>query len=294
MFGKIVPKSSAALEHVKFKVAYAESEIRILDEGKVCMQYYGNYLYYMEVWEIWLDNDVVLPFEVLDFSLFLFLMLEGDASFTNLEGQDLAQAEQATCYITSNVPGNFCLHLSKGKHILTYACPRLEWLKRHQESFPLLIDFISKSQSLLAEASYMKKIEINRAIGRNLFNLWKVNSNECEDLELELSKRFKQLLKSYYNHLSEKERLSFYTTEEKIIEINNYLKKHFQNPEIGNLRFLCNKFLITERTFSRAFYRINTKNLASYLNDLRLEYACGLLLSSRSTLSIQQVSTMCF
>lgn len=291
LFGKVLAKNAKALDFVKLKIAYADHEVRLFDQGKVYIQYYGNYLYYMEVWEIHLDSDAVLPFEILDFSLFLFFMLEGAVFFTNSEEIVMEEAEEATCYATINTPGRFHLHLSKGKHILTYACPRLDWLMRHQDSFPLLIDFIGKSQVLFAESAYLKKMDINRSIGKCLFNLWQYSSKDDVDLEFELGKLFKRLIKSYYDSLEEEGKLTLWTADEKIMAVNDFLKLYFHNPNICNVSSLCDKFLLTERTFSRVFYKVNKKNLAAYLTELRLIYACQLLRDK--SLTVQKVSIMC-
>jgi len=58
-------------------VPYAQKQLIALPEGKMVTQHYSNFLYYMELMELRLTNDIVVPYRVLQRTLFLFHMLEG-------------------------------------------------------------------------------------------------------------------------------------------------------------------------------------------------------------------------
>src|SRR5690606_28668432 len=202
LFGNRDIKKKESLNLVKFKLNYAEHEVRFLDDGKVFLQYYGNYLFYMEVWEAHIESDVVLLFEVMDYSLFFFFMLEGEAKFANYEGCNLLSAERSTCYVTACGQGKFQLNLFKGKHILSYASPRIDWIKRYHVNYPLLIDFVNYSETIPSIVTFMEKNDISRSIVKHLIDLWHHSSCDYLGLEFDLSKRFKKLVKLFYDQVS--------------------------------------------------------------------------------------------
>jgi len=277
--------------NITFEIPYAEREILKIPEGILISQRFDGFLYFMEILEIRIEQDLYLPYETLNFSVFLFFMLEGHGRFTTREGRNLSEAHKGTCYLTVNEADRYGLHLKQGTHILFYVSPRIEWIGRYCDIWPGLIDLIHETQRSGLDIAFMHKININRTISRHLIRMWHLSEEQTEHIELQFAIELKGLLHTYYHSKHLAGQIHYLRSEEKIHEISRYLEQNFQYSNIGNIRQLCERFLITDRTLRRVFLKVNRKTVSNYLKDIRVSHAQKLLLDT--AFSVQKIAMLC-
>lgn len=277
--------------NITFEISYAEREILKIPEGILISQRFDGFLYFMEILEIRIEQDLYLPYETLDFSVFLFFMLEGHGQFTTGEGRNLSEAHKGICYLTVNEADRYGLHLRQGTYILFYVSPHIEWIGRYCDIWPGLIDLIHETQRSGLDIAFMHKMTINRTISRYLIRMWHLSEKQTEHIELQFAIELKGLLQTYYHSKHLAEQIHYLRSEEKIHEISRYLDQNFQYPNIGNIRQLCERFLITDRTLRRVFFKVNRKTVSNYLKDIRVSHAQKLLLDT--AFSVQKIAILC-
>ena len=276
---------------VQFKVPYADLEVRAVPGCTFISQFYSSYILFIELVEIREEEYLFFPYKVTDFSVFLFFMLEGRGKFVTKEGQLIAEVGSGTCYLTAIDSGNYMMHLEKGTHILAYISARVEWMLRHEDTWPMLVNLVREIQTSGQRVAVMHKIAINRAIGKHLIDIWRASEEENNDIESLSLRKFKDILHIYHDTIQMADQFNYLRSEEKVYAINRYLDQHFKDADIGNIDRLCEKFHITERTLTRVFYKVNGKTISQYLRDIRIAHAQKLLSETRDT--IARISAQC-
>ncbi len=289
--GSVISSSQEQLSSIVFEVPYAQRDTLVLPEGIFITQSYSNYLYFMEIVEIKVEQNICLPYQLLDFSVFLFFMLEGHGRFATKEGRNLSEVHQGSCYLTANAAGRYNLHLEKGTHIIAYITPRVEWITSYGEKWPLLVNFILDVHNTVQHIAFMDKTMISRAMSKRLIRIWRPPIANPDDLEFHLIHEITGLLHAYYDAIQSVDQIHYLRSEEKVYAINRYLDQTFHCAGVGEIKHICEKFQMTERTLRRAFYKVNGKTITSYLKDIRVTHAQTLLLDS--DFPVQKIAKHC-
>lgn len=275
---------------LQFELPYAVCNSQEFGDGFLISQTYSNHLCFVELLEISVKNKTAIRYTISEFAVFLFFMLEGCGTYTTEDGVFLSHAPAGRCYLATATGGEYVLNLEPGRHTMVYISPRIEWVLRNKQTWPMLTEFVIESQLSRKEASFLAKIPIGRSIGKCLFHMWRI-SDETDDVELQLITRFKELLQIYLAAVDEIGNINLLSSEDKVEEINRYLALNFRYTDITDSRKLCEKFLMTERTLRRVFRSVNGVSITSYVNAIRIRYAQKLL--SETDLSLMKICIQC-
>ncbi|WP_223580104.1 helix-turn-helix transcriptional regulator [Sphingobacterium sp. GVS05A] len=278
------------LENVCYYIPYANKSSINIPEGKIIIQQYSNFLFFLESFEFAIEKDIVIPVKILRLSLFLFFMIEGRVVFESKNGETLNDAKANQCYSAINDDGGFNARFSAGKHIFFYISLNIDWIRHEATRFPLFQNFILSHKSKTKSVSYMNKVFLNSTMKRLLKDIQQAPNINENGFEEHLTLHLKQLIKLYEDTQNYKYYLRGLTNKEKIAEIQKFLDINFCDRDIIKLSLLCDKFNITERTLRRAFGG-DSMSPISYIYKLRLDYGTKLLLQTEN--SINEIAKMC-
>lgn len=278
-------------EEVKFWIPFAESQAFFSEDAKIVLQKYRSYLYFMEMIEFDVSNHSEFNYEVLYPTLFMFFMLDGKTELSNDNGELLNRALYGSFYITFNQSGIYNARFEKGKNVILYIAFRLDWILAEEECFPKISNFLKFSLKSSELVTYMEKLYMSRSLLKLLVRILHIDYIKSKDIETELYPLIKDILKGYDKAQNYRLHLLHMSNRERIFEIRGYLVTNFLKPMITDLRSLCEKFYISERTLRRVFYQMESRSISNFVMEHRLEYARKTLLNNK--ISIKALSTQC-
>ncbi|WP_433901868.1 helix-turn-helix transcriptional regulator [Sphingobacterium puteale] len=278
-------------EDVTYRIPFADCQYHELKNASVVFQWYGNYLYYMELIEFNTETQRTIYYEVLEPSLFMFFMFDGETAFRTLDGDILNRPIRGSYYATFNDVNVYEAAFEPGRNILLYISLRKDWILRENSSLPRVSKFVSSSLKNGCSVSYMEKLFMSHSLAKSLLRIWHLPLSEKVDLESLLLPMIKEILKIYDRAQDYRIHLSGMSNEEKVHEIRGYLKSGYLLPNITDINALCERYYITERTLRRVFYKVEERTIIDFVTDHRLDYARSIL--CQKNLSIKQISELC-
>jgi AraC-like DNA-binding protein len=273
------PVSQKLPEDCRYPVSYANAELIRLEGGTLLRQYYSHYLFYIELYEFNLSDELSLSYQVEEPTLFLFFMMEGSIRFSTPDGNPITEADKGICYATFNRPGEYIGHLLPGIHHVFYISPRTEWLKTHIEQYPKLKEFVFDLDNGNSLYGHMPRCLITGPIYRTLLQLYELNDNKVTDIETELLRFFKQLLGQYDELVSIK-------LKQPVYRIRHFLEEYYMDSKLSN-QVLTRSFYITEKTLTKNFRKEFGMSPYAWLTRLRMQKARQLL--AKDKLHINEV-----
>lgn len=270
----------SAVMRPRYDIPYAKTEVLPYPEGTLIYQHYSSYLYYMELFELRLEHKLTLPFRILDHALFQTYMLQGEVTFTTSYEKLLYSVWAGSHYASINNEADYFAHFDADTHIIACITPRLDWIRKQKNQFPYFIDSIEKHNAYNESFLFMDKRYIDKDTGRNLMHLWQLCPSQHTSFEQEMDNQVRQLLSNYHETLQYKDYFHLLSNTEKIPFVTEYLRTNFLTPDITNKHNLCAKFHIAERTLQRAFKAEHQINIHAYVENLRLAFACSLLMET--------------
>lgn len=288
---EIYKSSKSLTDNITFKIPFADSICHEFADGNVMFQYYSNFLYFMELIEFSSESQHTVHCEVLEPSLFMFFMFEGEAEFSTPEGNILNCPGRGTYYGTFSDRGIYRNTFKPGCNIILYISLRIEWIQRKASALPNLSKFLSFCLKSNVSVSYMEKLFMSRSLAKELINIWHLPTLDNIDLEMTLLPMIKKILRIYDRAQDYRIHLSEMSNSEKIHEIKGYLKSGCLSQEITDIEVLCKRYFITERTLRRLFFKLEKKTIIDFVTDQRLEHSKVLLI--KRGLSVKEISEQC-
>lgn len=288
---EICKSSKAITDNITFIIPFADSQNHKFIGGSVSFQWYSNFLYFMELMELCSDKRETILCEVLEPSLIMFFMFDGESEFSMLEGDFLNHPVRGAYYATLNNRDVYKATFEPGKNIILYISLRMEWILREELALPNLNKFLSFSLKSGGSVEYMEKLFMSRSLAKELIRIWHVPQLEDNDLESALLPMIKNILKIYDKAQDYRIHLSEMSNEEKIHEIRGYLRAGCLSSKITDIQSLCNRFFMTERTLRRLFYKLEKKTIIDFVTDHRLEHSKVLLI--QKILPVKEISKRC-
>lgn len=253
----------------RYTIAYAQSEKIDLHEGSIICQYFSHYLFFIEVVEFDLKDDLNARYLLNRSSLFLFFVLDGEIEFSTLDGELIANASKGICYVTYNKSGEYEYRLSEGTHRICYLCPRAGWITKNINFYPRLKPFLERMMDGEMLYGHMSACQINGAIYDNLNELFGLTDTENTDLETRQIRSVKKLIFEY-------QKLVDYKLSQPAYLVREYLDANYSDPEISNQE-LAAAFYTTEKTLIENFKEEFNTTPYTYLIQIRMQHAKRLL-----------------
>lgn len=265
-----------------YQIPYAKAERRVIKEGTIVSQYHSHVLYFMEVMELNLQEELEATYLVNDASLFLFMVLGGRIAFSTTDGKPIATAQEGICYATYNKIGRYVYRLPAGLHRLCYLCPMPLWIQRNIERYPSLGPFMEEMLESHRMFGHLPTCRMDAQMWENLLRLFEREDAKGEDLESTQSKYAKELIDAYQSMLDRK-------CEQRSYHIRDYLRKNYADPTLSN-PLLAKIFHTTEKTLIENFRKEFDVTPHNFLIKLRMENARKLL--KCGTLTANEVSAL--
>ena len=285
---EITKISQAFLKKVRYKVNHGERELIQLKEGTIYSQRYGHYLFYIEIIELRLTEDLDMSYFIHNPTLFLFFMLHGSVSFSLPNGTPVSEADRGVCYSTYNKTGEFCAHFPKGLHYVFYISTRPGWLKNHLDDYPYFRDFMTAFEYNSDMYAHLPQYPITEPMRKFLRELYKINPVSARSLEIGITNNCMGLFEEYHQMLATGKTLKSESPREIIAAIREHIDKHFTDPDIGNLTMLAETFPLSERSIRRLFRLETGHSIHDYIEILRVNYGHELLRKSR--LAVKEIA----
>ncbi len=252
-----------------YKIPYAIAERTVIKEGTIVSQFHSHVLYFMEVMELNLQEDLQATYLVKEASLFLFMVLGGRIDFSTPEGEPIATAPSGICYATYNKPCEYIYRLSAGIHRLCYLCPMPIWVQKNIKRYPRLRPFMEEMLGSDRLFGHLPACRMDARIWENLLRLFEHDDTKGEDLESTQSKVAKELIDAYQSMLNIK-------FGHRAYRIRVYLDENYADASLSN-QALIKIFNTTEKTLVRDFRMEFSITPHAYLMQLRMYKAKTLL-----------------
>ncbi|WP_121196333.1 helix-turn-helix transcriptional regulator [Mucilaginibacter gracilis] len=279
---KIISKiSQDFLKKVRYRVGHGEKELIEIKEGTIYSQRHNHYLFFIEIIELRLTEELDMSYLVHNPALFLFFMLHGNVSFSLTDGNAVAEADKGVCYPTYNKPGEFFANFPKGLHYLFYISTRPGWLKNHLDDYPYFREFMNGFEHNTDLYSHLPQYPIIEPMRKFLRELYKINPASPRSLEIGITNNCMGLFEEYHRMLESGKNLKSESPREIIISIREHIDKHFTNEDIANLTLLAERFPLSDRSIRRLFSKEMQHSIRDYVEILRVNYGHELLRKTR-------------
>jgi len=260
-----------------YRLPYAEAEQVIGEEGTIVRQFYSHILFFMEVIEVDLHEDLHASYLIENPSVFLFLVLQGGMTFLTPEGKLIAEAPENICYATYNKKGEYLYRLPQGKHLFCYLCPRAIWIIKHLNRYPRLKPFMESMGNRDDLFGHMPPCLIDSDMKKSLEQLFQDKETRGVDLESLLSDHAKIVIDDYQRLLDVK-------FSQREYQIRDYLDANFSNPALSNYS-IAGEFHITEKTLIEIFKDEFRTTPHNYLIQVRMEHAKRMLTEEKKPIN---------
>lgn len=270
---------------VKYKIRYGGMELVTITEGSLLSQYYSHYLFYIELFEIRLQKRVEISFNVLEPTLFLFLMLDGSIGFSTQEGSLVAEAFAGMCYAAFSVQTSFFAPLFKGVHRLLYITFSSGWINKHLNEFPLLNTMVNEMNAGNSHYGHLPPCLISRQMMKTILKLFTINPSDSVIIETQITGCSMRLLVDYLRMLEKGQQIKYRSKKTVANEIKAYLEQNLSDTQAGNILKLSETFYMSERTLMRIFQQETGMKVHEFLLKIRMKHALDLLTTTRLTVS---------
>lgn len=251
------------------RLAYGRAERISIKEGTIISQYYSHFLFFIEVIDVDLQTDLIADYTVLETSLFLFMMLDGEIAFEVPVVGRVAGASGNTCYATYNSKGKFSYCLPAGRHRFCYVVPRAEWVAKNIGHLPRLEPFLESMQKGDDLLGHMPACRIDEGMHVKLGKLFGLKEGKGNDLESLLLRDVKRII-IYYHRLLDR------LLGQRVYLIRDYLEKNYADPLLG-IGTLGKVFHVTKKTLIETFRNEFGTTPYDYLIQVRMHQARRLL-----------------
>lgn len=279
------------LGRLKYLIPYADRELITLREGNIVSQQYNHDLFFTELFEVDLKEDLELSYETHQDIFFLFFVLDGQIDFSYPDRTPIAEATRGYCYGIYNRKGIILDHLSPGTHRVFYLAVELGWMKKHRKEYPLFWDFIQdniEAEHIYGQMGYCAVDAAFMKILRSLFRL-DHRPDQRSNIELKVFARCIKLIALYHKCLSSTRTLSIRTQKQKVSEIKVHLDRNFKRKGVTNMNMFADRFHLSVRTIDRIFQADAKMTVTQYVEELRLGKSIELL--KETSLSVKEIST---
>jgi len=256
-------------KNCRFPIPYAKAELYHLPEGRLLVQHYKNYLFYLEWYEFNLHSELQASYRIKEPCLFLFFVLDGSISFYTPYGESIYDAAKGMYYATSNNTGEYLFRLPPGVHQLFYIVPKTDYLVKYPEDYPDLQALLENMEQDKNQYSHMPSVPIEGGLFLSMLDLYKLNTAKIDDLEVEISKKCRALLKAYNKLVKLK-------LAQPVYLIMDYLEKNYADSGLTN-QTLAGKFDLSEKTLIEHFRAEFNITPHAHLISVRMHKARELL-----------------
>lgn len=278
-------------EYCTCPIHYARAREIKLEEGKILMQYYSDYLFFIEFYELQLEKELKTSYIIKKPSFFLFLMLGGHIGFSTFEGKDIGGADKGAFYVNSKREGtSFINNLRPGAHKLCCITPRSEWLERKVNEFPALENFIKSFLNGDHQNRHMPVCTIDGKTYKALENLFNPRRIKGVNLEAQILNRIIEIFKLYSDMIATRAYIRSYTQKDKIRMVKQYIDDNCRKLKIGDISEIADRFYFARRTLTRAFKDETGYTIQEYIEKSKLD--CALKLLKETRLSIREISNL--
>ncbi len=251
------------------RLAYGRAERIDIKEGTIISQYYSHFLFFIEVIDVDLQTDLIADYTVLERSLFLFMMQDGEITFEVPGVGRVGGTSGNTCYATYNREGKFTYRLPVGGHRFCYIVPRSEWVAKNIGHFPRLKPFLENMESDNDLYGHMPPCRIDEGMHVRLGKLFGLREGKGNDLESLMLRDVKRII-VYYHQLLDA------MLGQRPYLIRSYIEDDYADPLLGN-RMLMEVFNVSESTLIGIFRREFGTTPNTYLISFRMQRAKTLL-----------------
>lgn len=260
-----------------YRIPYAEARQIDVEQGTVVRQFYSHILFFMEVIEVDLHEDLHASYLIENPNLFLFLVLQGRMTFLTPDGKLIAEAPENICYATYNKKGEYLYRLPKGKHLFCYLCPRAIWIIKHLNRYPRLKPFMERMENSDDLFGHMPPFWIDNDMKKSLEQLFRDKETGGVDLESLLSDHAKKVIDDYQRLLDVK-------FSQREYQIRDYLDANFADPALSNYS-IAGEFHITEKTLIEIFKDEFNTTPHNYLIQVRMKHAKRMLTEEKKPIN---------
>lgn len=278
-------------DYCAFPVSYATAKEIHIEEGRLLIQRYSNYLFYIEWYEMDITKELRTAYAVNESTFFLFLMFDGNLSASTADGAGVARISKGIMYGNYKSQGSsFVNSVAPGMHRFCYLTPRGDWLQRKAADFPAIGKFYEKCLNDVRAYGYMAKASIDARTYKAFLNLCLLQKIKGVDMEALLLNRVIRMLKLYDDQLTSGSFIRADAQKERVRMIRQFIDDNYRELKIGDVQMLSEKFFFARRSLTRVFKNETGFTVQGYIEKTKLENALKLLKETK--LSIGEISAI--
>lgn len=212
-----------------------------------------------------IENDTTIPFKLHDKNLFMYFMLEGEATICNREDDDLMHINQKNYFLSVAHPGTYKLKARAGTHIVLVVtiCP--EWMQKKLSKLSKIQEIIEMfhTEELPPETLFQCRIDpqIDTLLDK-IFNYSKENLGVSDGYLI-------TCISSMLAHYNKKINTGL------AIPAKEYIDNNYRDPLL-NVSMLAEYLCTTPQTLRNHFIRKYDMSVQRYYTTLRMEHALAL------------------
>lgn len=277
--------------YCSIRFPYADAREMHIEGGRMLIQRYSNYLFFIEIYELHVEKEIKTAYVVNESSFYLFFMFDGDISASAPDGSDIAKANKSIWYANYKEKGStFINNISPGTHRFCYISPRLEWLERKSSEFSAIEKSIKTFRDNEVEYGYMPRCQIDNKALRLILSLFNLKKTRGEDVEVHVLNQVVQLLRLYNDMIVSGAFVRSDAQKERIRIVQQYIEENSRDLKIGDIQQIADRFFFARRTLTRIFKSETGLTVQEYIEKCKLESALKLLRETK--LSIGEVSRL--
>jgi|GEM_PF-1803214 len=246
--------------------------------GEIFVQSYTGYDYSLESWSINLEKEGLVElytdqfFSAICISLTNRMILHSDQDETH-------ECLENHYRLLSLSPGTYRLKLFKGATVLFFIVPPSYHLQGLSTLEPAIFEALAKTTYHVHHPPILtEEALISYTVKRHIRLLEKINKTiSAPDFELRIY--MIRILSFYKAELSKskKDKHQLSHGKEIAVSVRQYILENLGDPQIGNIRKLCQKFNVSDKTLRKEFIRLTSKAVPDFIKGTRLERGRQLL-----------------
>lgn len=273
-----------------FSFNYGRAKEIHLQEGRVLVQQYSSYLFYIGFFELSLEKELKLSYVVKERSFILFLKLQGSFSIMFAERNGSSSRKDVSYVSYNREPVYSETILNKGIHRFCYIAARPEWLERKISQFPAIGDFVKSFRITNRQSGCMPRCLIDGKAYKALHSLFAIKPIKGVDTEAQILNRSIKLFELYNDMVSSGLYIHSDSHKERIRIVKQYIDENAKELKFGDIQVLAEKFFYARRTLTRIFKDETGFTIQEYIEKSKLESALKLL--KATNLPIKEISRL--
>lgn len=241
-------------------------------DAEIVSQQLNHHPFFIDLVDLRLKEDFVVPFNITEKNLSLFFIPEGDVTICSAEGTHINEIKSNNFLISIFNPGKFLLTAKAGHHTVLLISMNPEWIETKLNKLSRIQKIVEMFHSKDNTYEIMLQCRIIKQVEAWLKKIYNYSPDNPGAIDGNLQTYISSILQYYNNKM---ESLNYDLAE----QVKRYIEENLSDPALS-VQVLAENFCVTRFTLLNHFKRKYATSVQEFITSVRMERAMQIMEST--------------